>query len=120
MNLPKFLTQFEDTLKPYQRSCVKIVAHPIDDAQMHEDPLSISASKFLGSPYSPVDEEYPSDANGDPLILIAQINFAEVPELSGFPRSGLLQLFFSPTKWYDDDGYLIKYIPEEELQKNAR
>lgn len=119
MNLPKFLTPFESTLKPYQRSCVKIVAHPID-AQIHDDPLSISASKFLGNPFSPVEEEYPSDANGDPLILVAQINFAEVPEMSGFPRSGLLQLYFSPTKWYDEDGYLIKYISEEELQRNAR
>jgi uncharacterized protein YwqG len=53
-------------------------------------------SKFLGTPYLPLDMEYPVDADGTPLRLLAQINFAEVPELADFPTHGIVQFFIAP------------------------
>jgi uncharacterized protein YwqG len=52
-------------------------------------------SKFLGHPYLPKASKYPVDVAGQPLALLAQINFSELPPLAGYPTSGLLQFFIS-------------------------
>lgn len=52
-------------------------------------------SKFGGDPYWPIDIPYPKNHSGEPLHLLAQINFSEVPELEGYPKSGLLQFFIN-------------------------
>lgn len=38
---------------------------------------------------------YPSDIEGNPLILLAQINFAQAPKLDSYPDKGILQFFIS-------------------------
>lgn len=53
-------------------------------------------SKLLGTPYLPAGTSYPLDIYGQPLQLLAQINFAELPRLAEFPQSGMLQFFISP------------------------
>lgn len=57
-------------------------------------------SKLLGVPYFPKDKRWPVDSDGKPLIMLAQINFAEMPPLEGYPTEGILQLYVSPG--YDD------------------
>lgn len=52
-------------------------------------------SKFLGAPYMPQGQPYPHGADGKPLILLAQINFAEMPNLPDYPTSGIVQFFTS-------------------------
>lgn len=37
------------------------------------------------------------------MILLAQINFAEVPPLAEYPTAGVLQLFVSSTEWMNAD-----------------
>lgn len=40
-----------------------------------------------------VGEDFPRTPAGEPALLLAQINFAEVPDVPGFPADGLLQIF---------------------------
>jgi len=87
-------------------------------------------SKVGGKPYLPKNAEYPYHAEKNhPLTLVAQINFAEVPLLPGFPERGILQVFVDGLDYglgYDFEnlseqtGWRIMYypelLPESELQ----
>lgn len=53
-------------------------------------------SKLLGVPYFPKDRNWPTDPEGKALVMLAQINFAEMPPLPGYPRTGILQFYISP------------------------
>lgn len=67
---------------------------------IEEDNLPILRSKFLGVPYFPKDKVYPMDSENQPMILLAQINFKEVPFLDNdYPNVGILQFYISA---YDD------------------
>ncbi len=49
-----------------------------------------------GHPYLRIDHDWPRDrVTGRALVMVAQINFAEVPPLPGFPERGLLQVFIA-------------------------
>jgi uncharacterized protein YwqG len=95
--IPEFLEKFTTQIAKYKLDTVKILAQPIKNGQV----LKINQSKFLGQPYIPIGKTYPNCSDGTPMILLAQINFAEVPELENYPKSGILQLFVHPTNWYD-------------------
>ncbi len=58
------------------------------------------SSKFGGDPYWLKDTEYLFNDEGEPLFLLAQLNFAEIPHLEGYPTSGLLQFFISANELY--------------------
>lgn len=91
------------------------------DGELNEDPLELKTSKFLGTPFLPEGMDYPEDSDGNPLILIAQINFSEAPALEGFPSEGILQLYFSSTEWWDMEGEeKIVYLSGEEIAKPSR
>lgn len=59
--------------------------------------FTLIQSKFLGLPYLPKGFLYPTDSNRQPLILLAQINFAELPPLPNYPTNGILQFYISTT-----------------------
>lgn len=69
-------------------------------AKYSDSPNRLS-SAFGGTPYWQADQDIPLDNNGNQLILLAQINFAEVPHHPDLPTRGLLQ-FFIPR---DDEQY---------------
>ena len=87
-------------------------------------------SKIGGTPYLPKNAEYPYHAEKKhPLTLVAQINFAEVPPLPGFPERGILQVFVDGLDYglgndfenlSEQAGWRIMYypelLPENELQ----
>ncbi len=95
--LPKELESFrfeiEDTLlsammiTPYKRS------------------TTFTESKFAGEPYLPFYQTYPKDVAGEPMRLLAQINFAEMPPLKDFPSQGILQFFISSNIFMNADHY---------------
>ena len=68
-----------------------------------ESETSPFESSFGGTPYLPKDFEYPHTENYNqrgtqiPMILLAQINFEEVPNFENFPEKGILQIFINPT-----------------------
>lgn len=115
--IPKFLKKFETELKSYEREYIKIEAKPTKDNFL-EDTLNVKQSKFLGKPFLPETIEYPKDRNGNPMILLAQLNFEEIPRLEKFPEDGILQLFISPTDWYEED-VAILYHTGEDIEKKA-
>ena len=57
-------------------------------------------SKLRGVPYYPKGRAWPTDPQGKPLVMLVQINFAEMPPLAGYPNDGILQLYISAD--YDD------------------
>jgi uncharacterized protein YwqG len=68
---------------------------------------SVYDSKFGGTPYLPPGFSYPCDSypqRGRPLVLLAQLNFAGLPRLEGFPDHGILQFYCS-----DDEGFGANY-----------
>ena len=52
-------------------------------------------SKFGGYPYLPIDQEHPKDSNGQPMMLLAQLNLEEIPNIEHMPQHGMLQFFIS-------------------------
>lgn len=78
-----------------------------------DTPLPLTASKFGGLPYWERTNEYPKSENGEPLYLLAQINFADVPHLPDFPERGLLQIFVQA-----DETWGLDF--KDEKQKNWR
>lgn len=54
-------------------------------------------SKMGGVPYMPKNYEYPKDKSegheGEPLRLLAQLNFEKLPHIESFPEKGILQFF---------------------------
>ncbi|MBG6131616.1 uncharacterized protein YwqG [Aquimarina sp. EL_43] len=115
--IPDFLKKFESDLKKYEREFIRIKAKPRKE-KLLEDNLELTDSKFLGFPFFPKEKEYPKDKNGKSMIMIAQLNFEQIPKLEHFPENGILQLFLSPTDWYDEDSKII-YHSKEELSKQA-
>jgi uncharacterized protein YwqG len=84
-------------LEPVQRPCAQISL-----AGGATDPTQ---SYLSGHPYLPVDAGWPTGVFG-PQLFVGQINFAEVPRLTGFPTVGLLQWFVEadPAFGLRDDG----------------
>tara|TARA_B100001146_G_C16173619_1_gene431243 strand:+ start:986 stop:1765 length:780 start_codon:yes stop_codon:yes gene_type:complete len=114
--LPEFLKAYEADLKAYERTYIRIQAQPRKE-QLFQDPLAITSSKFLGKPFFPKDRAYPKDKKGNPMVMIAQLNFSEIPKLSPFPEDGILQLFLSVTDWYEEDAAVIYHTAEDMLQE---
>lgn len=79
-----------------------------------ENAENIWSCKFGGQPYWPTDMKYPESKSGEKLILLAQLNFAELPNLEEFPQVGILQFFIE-----DDDVYGMDFdTPIEEVVKS--
>jgi uncharacterized protein YwqG len=107
--IPKFLDKFRTQIEKYRLDTVRILAHPNKDGKK----LTIVQSKFLGQPYIPKSQSYPMCSDGTPMIMLAQINFSEIPELEDYPQSGILQLFVHPTDWYNMEKKDYKIIFHE-------
>ena len=64
---------------------------------------SLTSSKLGGLPYWPGDLDYPVDASGSPLFLLAQINLEDLGGDSRLPTHGLLQFFIAGDDCYGLD-----------------
>ena len=92
--LEVYWEKFEETVKPYIHIETKI-----------DNNMSLWQSKFGGFPYWPKDIEYPAGKDGEPMYLVAQINFNEIPPLEQFPKTGILQWFITGDGLYGLAGY---------------
>ncbi|WP_230656444.1 YwqG family protein [Psychrobacter sp. I-STPA10] len=102
-----------------EQSKVNVVSISLQKADKE---LALTASKIGGFGYLPENETYPSKANGTPLALLVQINFAEVAgavDLSQLPQplpeSGILQIYIDG----EDDLYGADFdnpFPSEKYQ----
>lgn len=50
-------------------------------------------SKFGGGSFLPKGIDHPKNNKGDYLSFLAQLNFADMPKLDGFPHEGVLQFY---------------------------
>lgn len=55
--------------------------------------LPLEQSKVGGVGYFPEQLIYPKNEDGEPLQLIAQLNFEELPEIPNFPTRGILAFY---------------------------
>lgn len=84
----RFLAPVRDALQASIRP-----VRPISLSPLPEDDLTVS--KVGGRAWWPEGTPPPTIASGQPLVLLAQVNFAEVPSMPGYPGQGLLQLFMA-------------------------
>ena len=81
----------------------------------------ITGSKIGGAPYWPADKAYPVDGQGNPMLMIMQINCGESGLKAPLPEQGMLQWFISvnPERMYgcrgnyDQDGSGCRVIYHE-------
>lgn len=87
-----------DRIIEYVKEKGSAVSYHIEEITKDE-PVRLIDSKFGGYPYWTADKEYPVDASGEKMYLLAQINFEQMaPSDNLLPKSGILQFFVK-----DDD-----------------
>lgn len=94
--LPKAFATHWDEIRKTGLEFIEIKATPATDIKPTE-------SSFGSIPFIPVGFEYPLDKDGNPMIPLAQLNFAEMPSLQNYPAKGLLQFYIANTDSYGLD-----------------
>lgn len=88
LTLPKELEKFREEIEMTVKPTLKI--------KTKDEKTTLYQSKFAGLPYLPKTGELPKDTDGNPMKLLAQINFEELPSgLADFPEKGILQFFLA-------------------------
>ncbi|KRG11075.1 hypothetical protein ACA30_21235 [Virgibacillus soli] len=96
MKLPQPLQPYADALAKTKKPCL-IIHGKIGKTT----PLQ---SKFAGNPYWLKADPYPTTKKGEPLRLLAQINFNDIETIPNYPEEGILQFFVA-----DDDVYGLDF-----------
>jgi uncharacterized protein YwqG len=91
--IPDVLASQRAELESTRQSFVRILAQKTRKTELWE-------SKIGGMPYLPVGMAWPTTPEGSELFFLAQINFAEMPNLAPFPEKGIVQFYIN-----DDDLY---------------
>ncbi|KOY86305.1 hypothetical protein AD998_09255 [bacterium 336/3] len=122
IQFPKELESFFPVFEKLKKKFINITNTPQKDVQIWQ-------SKFGGMPFLPVGVEYPKNAKGEPLYLLAQINFEEVPAIENFPQKGILQFYIADDDLYgmdfdkpsEQNGFRVLYfadIDKESFQRD--
>lgn len=87
-----------EKIKKFTDELAKISpGRPMVEITPYRGETTVFSSKFGGVPYFPKEMEYPTVSEGEfagkPIRFLAQLNFAEIPHMEGFPTSGILQFF---------------------------
>lgn len=94
MDIEKVLKRVNDFLPPM----------PALKFSVAKEKTGLFDSKIGGTPYFPKDMEYPRGKKnvfeGQPLTLLAQLNFDELPSIPDFPTKGILQFFIAADDLY--------------------
>ena len=117
-DLPPILERYRDrieaTIKPY----LSLDLIPDENLTLWQSKFAGREKSPGGFPYLPKGFDYPQTSDGEYLLLLAQINFAEIPDLEGFPKQGILQFYIADN---DDYGFSDHYYCElNSLQSNWR
>lgn len=95
----KFINMFK---RQTEKECYKI--------DLIDETPGILDNKIGGSPYIPIEEEYPLDVKGNPMILLLQVNLKDI-KLDGYPNDGIMEIFISQEYNYPYE-YKIKYFKD--------
>lgn len=93
LKLPVAIEPFREQLLATQQQFIRIKAQKMRNTAPWE-------SKVGGIPYMPAGTQWPATPDGTPLFFLAQLNFADMPQLAPFPSQGIVQFFI-----HDDDLY---------------
>lgn len=85
-DLPQIFNPYKDKIIQSQKPTIVLTLRVATD-------LALWQSKMGGHPYLPLGMCHPSNANGERLQMIAQINFAELPPNEIYPTQGILQFY---------------------------
>lgn len=113
------MNEYKKNLKNVLKAVEQETLLPAAHIRLHvrgeeEAPVGLCGSKLSGTPYIPHNEQAPANVDGEPLILLAQINLSELNGLGGLPKKGLLQFFIADDDTYgltEDGGYAVRYYP---------
>lgn len=84
---------YEQLMRNTSKKCVNFTLHPGES--------DVLSSKIGGVPFIPQGGEYPVNANdGSKLHLLIQLNFAQMPHMEPYPKSGILQIFIDSKDCY--------------------
>ncbi len=97
------LTALPDVLKPFLSNITATKKPTLDMSLTSVENPILWESRIGGVPYLPVGTDFPVDSHGVPLKLLAQINFAQIPPLEHYPKTGLLQFFIGGDDLYGAD-----------------
>ena len=103
------LNELPARLQPYQNQIAATQKDSIEMTLTSSEDLTLWQSKVGGDPYLPLGQQYPQSLEGENLQLLAQINFAELPENDQYPKSGILQFFINP----NDDLYGLNFDDQQ-------
>lgn len=104
MNIEEQANKIRSDLEKYKLPIIKLLPSA-------ENAENIWSSKFGGKPYWLKNDEYPKSKEGEDLVLLAQLNFEELPNIAEYPQTGILQFFIE-----DDDVYGMDFDrPVEEV-----
>ncbi|MBC6973380.1 DUF1963 domain-containing protein [Bacillus sp. Xin] len=85
LQVPKQLEPYRNIIEKSVRPYIKVTG------ELSE--TTLFQSKFGGYPYLPLHHTHPKGSNGKPLMLLAQLNLEEIPQIEYMPTKGLLQFF---------------------------
>ncbi|MCP4440850.1 MAG: DUF1963 domain-containing protein [Aureispira sp.] len=110
--------QLSRSFQPFEKKILDSKAPSIQIEATPTEHITISTSKFGGNPYLPKGEKLPQDQKAKNMLLLAQLNFGEIPDLEGYPAQGILQ-FFIGGKGYGCDfsnptqqkNFCVRYYP---------
>lgn len=98
---------YDELKAEHHKEVIYIKAEKVDD-------LSLEESKFGGFPFVPLGGVIPTNAEGNQLALLAQINCAQLPENNMCPSDGWLQIWCLEDEMY---GFWSDTIQPETNQK---
>lgn len=98
---------YDELKAAHNKEVIYIKAEKVDD-------LSLEESKFGGFPFVPLGGAIPTNAEGNQLALLAQINCAQLPENNMYPSDGWLQVWCLEDEMY---GFCSDTIQPETNQK---
>jgi len=112
---------FEQAVKDNYDSIKRTAREKVSlSARFPTSPLPLWTSKFGGQPYLPKTDNYPL-FEGKPMLLLAQLNFEEIPNIPNYPEKGILQFFVSPifvadwqfdkNSWIEKKYYHVRWYP---------
>lgn len=80
-------------------------------------PARCSHSLLGGVPAQASADEWPHDAEGDPMAFVLQLNLGELPPADRIPHEGMVQFFLTPGCWRSQfvctDAITVRYYPAE-------
>lgn len=98
------MEQFEELFEQIRERLTQTTGRKSLEAVIKREKPGYLDCKLGGIPFVPEGGSLPVDAdNGNPLFLLAQINFAKIPHIEDYPKEGILQFFIGGDDLYGMD-----------------